>query len=163
MIVLGIDPGIADTGWGVITPEGVKLKSLGYGSIKTSAKAPLNERLVTLHDELGALIKTYSPDLVAIEQLFFCKNVKTALVVGQARGVVLLTCELAKLPTTEFTPLQVKQAVATYGGAGKKQVQDMVKILLNLEKIPQPDDAADALAIAICALNSVKMAGLKKF
>ncbi len=160
MVVLGIDPGIADTGWGVVVDDGSRLKSLGYGSIKTSSQRPMNERLTKLHDELGELIKVYKPDLVAIEQLFFCKNVKTALVVGQARGVILLTCQLAKTTTREFTPLQVKQAVAAYGGADKKQVQNMVKMLLGLVEIPQPDDAADALAIAVCALNSAKVSSL---
>jgi len=156
MIILGIDPGIADTGYGLVKQEGSNLTCLGYGSIKTSSKLELAERLQILHQELTAIIKKYQPARAAIEQLFFCNNAKTALIVGQARGVALLTCQQAKLPTIEFTPLQVKQAVTAYGSASKLQVQKMVKILLKLEKIPQPDDAADALAIAICAVNSNK-------
>ncbi|MFH1412424.1 MAG: crossover junction endodeoxyribonuclease RuvC [bacterium] len=154
MIILGIDPGIADTGYGVIEKQGNELINIDYGSIKTPAKTDMGKRLDSINKELKKIIKKHKPDLIAIEQLFFCKNVKTALIVGQARGVILLTCEQQKVPTTEFTPLQVKQAVAAYGGAGKMQVQKMVKILLKLEDIPKPDDAADALAIAICAANS---------
>ncbi|KKR13315.1 MAG: Crossover junction endodeoxyribonuclease RuvC [Candidatus Falkowbacteria bacterium GW2011_GWA2_39_24] len=157
MIILGIDPGIADTGYGVIKQEGSNLTCLDYGSIQTSSKLVLAERLGILYQELAGIITKYQPERVAIEQLFFCKNVKTAMVVGQARGVVLLTCQQAQVPTVEFTPLQVKQAVAAYGGAGKMQVQKMVKILLHLNDIPRPDDAADALAIAICAANSTKI------
>ena len=157
MIILGIDPGIADTGYGVIKQEGSNLTCLDYGSIQTSSKLVLVERLGILYQELAGIITKYQPERVAIEQLFFCKNVKTAMVVGQARGVVLLTCQQAQVPTVEFTPLQVKQAVAAYGGAGKMQVQKMVKILLHLNDIPRPDDAADALAIAICAANSTKI------
>ena len=153
-IILGIDPGIADTGYGVIGSQNGKLSCLGYGSIKTSAKLALADRLEIINLELAKLIKKYQPDLIAIEELFFCKNVKTALIVGQARGVVVLTARQNKIPAVEFTPLQVKQAVSTYGRAGKEQVQKMVKIILNLKEPPRPDDAADALAIAICAANS---------
>ncbi|MFA6106054.1 MAG: crossover junction endodeoxyribonuclease RuvC [Patescibacteria group bacterium] len=153
-IILGIDPGIADTGWGVIRREDNNLACRDYGSIKTHAKMELAGRLWIIHEELGKIMKKYRPDLVAVEQLFFCKNVKTALIVGQARGVILLTAKEHGLPLTEFTPLQVKQAVSSYGAASKMQVQKMVKLILNLKEIPQPDDAADALAIAICASNS---------
>ncbi|PLX27208.1 crossover junction endodeoxyribonuclease RuvC [Candidatus Parcubacteria bacterium] len=152
-IILGIDPGIADTGFGVIKVEGSSLKCLDYGSIKTKAKTELSERLLILNKELIKIINKHKPDLVSVEQLFFCKNVKTALVVGQARGVVLLTLEQADIPLLEFTPLQIKQAVSTYGGASKSQVQKMVKMILGLKTIPRPDDAADALAAAICASN----------
>ncbi len=152
--ILGIDPGIADTGFGVISMKNGKLTCLDYGSIKTSAKLKLPERLQIINLELGKLIKKFRPDLIGIEELFFCKNVKTALVVGQARGVVVLTAKQNKVPAVEFTPLQVKQAVSTYGRASKEQVQKMVKLLLNLNQLPKPDDAADALAIAICAANS---------
>lgn len=154
MIILGIDPGIADTGYGVIKNNNNNLSCLDYGSIKTKAKTEMSSRLEIVSQELTKLIKKYEPDLIAVEQLFFCKNVKTALVVGQARGVILLTAKQNKTLLTEFTPLQVKQAVSAYGKASKTQVQRMVKIILNLEKIPQPDDAADALAIAICAANN---------
>ena len=153
-IILGIDPGIADTGYGIIEIDKNSLRCLGYGSIKTTSNAELAERLLVLSNELNKIIKKYKPDLIAVEQLFFCKNVKTALMVGQARGVILLTGEQNKIPMVEFTPLQVKQAVAAYGQAGKMQVQKMVKILLNLDKLPRPDDAADALAVAICAANN---------
>lgn len=154
MIILGIDPGIADTGFGLIKKTGNKIACLTYGSIKTPAKTDVADRLETISNDLNVLIKKYKPDLIAVEQLFFAKNVKTALVVGQARGVVLLTAKQNNIPLTEFTPLQVKQAVTTYGKADKTQIQRMVKMILGLSKIPKPDDAADALAIAICAINN---------
>jgi len=123
-------------------------------SIKTAAGLDLVSRLEILYKELNLLIKKYQPELAAIEQLFFNKNVRTALIVGQARGVALLALAQNKLPIIEFTPSQVKQAVSSYGQASKLQVQKMVKLILNLKELPRPDDAADALAIAICALNS---------
>ncbi len=153
-IILGIDPGIADTGYGIIKEEGSKLTCLTYGTIKTNSKSDLISRLEILHKELDKIIKKYKPKLVAVEQLFFNKNVRTALIVGQARGVALLTIKQNKLPIIEFTPSQVKQAVSAYGQASKNQVQKMVKLMLNLKELPKPDDAADALATAICALNS---------
>jgi len=152
-IILGIDPGIADTGFGIIANQDNKLACLGYGSIKTSPKLELADRLEIINLELTKLIKKYRPDLIAIEELFFCNNAKTALIVGQARGVVVLTAKLNKIKSVEFTPYQVKQAVSTYGHAKKDQVQRMVKLILNLKELPK-DDAADALAIAICAVNS---------
>jgi crossover junction endodeoxyribonuclease RuvC len=154
-IILGIDPGIADTGFGIISNEDNKLVCLDYGSIKTSAKLELADRLEIINLELVKLIKKYKPDLIAIEELFFCNNAKTALIVGQARGVVVLTAKLNRIKSVEFTPYQVKQAVSTYGHAKKNQVQRMVKLILNLKELPKPDDAADALAIAICAVNSL--------
>lgn len=154
-IILGIDPGLADLGYGVIRKdEKGKLVCQEYGVIKTSAKTELTLRLEDINKKLDKIIKKYKPQLMAVEQLFFCKNVKTALVVGQARGVILLTARQNKIPTAEFTPLQVKQAVSTYGQASKIQVQKMVKLILNLKELPKPDDAADALAIAICAANT---------
>jgi crossover junction endodeoxyribonuclease RuvC len=154
-IILGIDPGIADTGFGVIQKdERGKLICLDYGSIKTKAKNELADRLEIINLEIAKIIKKYKPQLISVEELFFCNNVKTALVVGQARGVILLTAKQNKVPVVEFTPLQVKQAVSSYGQASKLQVQRMVKLILNLEELPKPDDAADALAIAICASNS---------
>jgi len=155
-VILGIDPGIADTGYGIIKKEEGRLLCLDYGSIKTASTDEMSKRLEELNAELNKIIKKYKPNLVAIEQLFFCKNAKTALVVGQARGVALLTARQNKVPTEEFTPLQVKQAVSSYGAASKMQVQKMVKLLLGLKEIPRPDDAADALAIAICAGNSLQ-------
>jgi len=153
--ILGIDPGIADTGYGIIKKDrSDNLTCITYGSIKTLAGLTTPDRLFTINKELTKIIKKYKPRLIAVEQLFFCKNVKTALIVGQARGVILLTCEQNKAPIIEFTPLQVKQAVAAYGQASKMQVQKMVKILLSLDELPKPDDAADALAIAICAVNN---------
>lgn len=153
-IILGVDPGIADTGYGIIKSEGSRLTCLSYGSIKTDKKLNLIDRLEILHIKLDKIIKEYKPDLVSIEQLFFNKNVRTALIVGQARGVALLTFKENGLKIVEYTPSQAKSAVSSYGKASKMQVQKMVKLILNLDKIPQPDDAADALALAICGLNS---------
>jgi len=153
-VILGIDPGIADTGFGIISKaDNGQLTCFDYGSIKTNAKTKTADRLEIINKELNKIIKKHQPNLMAIEQLFFCKNVKTALIVGQARGVAILTAKQNKIPVIEFTPLQVKQAVAAYGQASKIQVQKMVKLLLNLKQLPEPDDAADALAIAICAAN----------
>ena len=153
-IILGIDPGIADTGYGVIKVEGSRLECICYGSIQTEANTELSERLFELDKQLNKIIKKYKPNLASVEQLFFCKNAKTALIVGQARGVVLLNIRKHNLPMKEYTPLQIKQSVSTYGKADKAQVQKMVKLILNLKEIPKPDDAADALAAAICASNS---------
>jgi crossover junction endodeoxyribonuclease RuvC len=150
-IIIGFDPGLADTGFGVINVDGNRLSSLAYGSIKTPAKTEVSERLETIYKKVCEIIKEYKPDIVGIEKLFFSRNVTSALLVGQARGVVLLAIEQAGIPVIEFTPNQVKQAVSCYGAAGKSQVQKMVKMILNLKEIPKPDDAADGLAIAICA------------
>lgn len=155
-IILGIDPGIADTGFGIILKDSRNnLSCLGYGSIKTKAGTELADRLEIINIQLNSLIEKYQPNLISVEELFFSKNAKTALIVGQARGVVLLTAKQNKVRLVEFTPLQVKQAVSTYGKADKLQVQKMVKLLLNLKEIPKPDDAADALAIAICASSII--------
>lgn len=155
-VILGIDPGIADTGFGIILKDGHNnLSCLGYGSIKTKAGTELADRLEIINVHLNKLIEKYQPNLISVEELFFSKNAKTALIVGQARGVVLLTAKQNKVRLVEFTPLQVKQAVSTYGKADKLQVQKMVKLLLNLKEIPKPDDAADALAIAICASSII--------
>ena len=156
-IILGIDPGIADTGYGLIEKGvGGKIFPLTYGSIKTKAGLPMAERLETLNNELEKIIRKYQPALAAVEELFFQNNIKTAIAVGQARGVILLICRKNKVPIVELTPLQVKQTISGYGQAGKEQVQKMVKLLLNLKEIPRPDDAADALAIAISAVNELK-------
>lgn len=152
-IILGIDPGIADTGYGFIRVKGGNLECLDYGSIKTPAGQPLPERLLSLYLELRLLLEKYRPQLAAVEQLFFNKNVRTALIVGQARGVALLAISQQGIPLLDFTPAQVKQAVSAYGQASKLQIQKMVKLILKLEEIPKPDDAADALAVAICGAN----------
>lgn len=154
LTILGIDPGTAITGWGIINEEKKKPKLKAFGCIETSKLRTDVERLREIAVDVRALIRRYRPDEVAIEELFFFKNVKTAVKVAQARGVLMLTASELKVPLFEYTPLQVKQAVTGYGRADKKQVQHMVKCLLGLPTIPKPDDAADALAIAICHLQS---------
>lgn len=156
MVILGIDPGLATTGYGIIKKDGSKITAVSFGCIKTLAKMPNAERLKLIHEDLGRLIKKHKPKCAGIEQLFFCKNLKTAIAVGQARGVILLTLAENNLPIYEFTPLQVKQTVTSYGNADKKQVQKMLKILLNLKDIPKQDDAADALAVAYNCAVSIK-------
>lgn len=151
MRILGIDPGTAITGYGLIEADRDNLNCLHYGTIQTTANQKDEERLVVIHSELKDLIKLHKPELVAVEKLFFFKNLKTVMPVSQARGVILLTVANFNIPIVEFTPLQVKTTTTGYGRATKKQVQEMVKHLLDLEKIPRPDDAADALAIAICS------------
>lgn len=155
--ILGIDPGTAIVGFGVIAVNGQNLRLVAYGCITTPAKTPQVIRLKHIYNELKDVIKKYQPDQVAVEQLFFYNNAKTALTVGEARGVILLAAAQNKLPVREFTPLQVKQAVSCYGKASKSQVQRMVKLLLNLSDIPKPDDAADALAVAIAGANSATL------
>lgn len=153
MIILGIDPGTAIIGYGAIE-GGRKLKLIDYGCIKTTPDFSTAERLEKLHLELEKLIKKHKPDIVAVEDIFFFKNLKTAIKVSQARGVILLAIAQSKTRIAEYTPLQIKQAVACYGRAEKSQVQKMVKVILDLKEIPKPDDAADALAIAICCAHS---------
>lgn len=150
MIVLGIDPGTAIMGYGVIKQQGSKYVPLTYGVLRTPKEHSTADRLKQLFEGLNHLIETYQPDTISIEELFFNQNVTTAITVGQARGIALLAASLHAIPVSEFTPLQVKQAVVGYGRAEKQQVQYMVQRILGLEKIPKPDDAADALAIAIC-------------
>jgi crossover junction endodeoxyribonuclease RuvC len=156
-LVLGIDPGTATTGYGLVRDrEDGSLEPVTYGTILTPAGRPAHQRLSILYHQLNDLILLHHPDGVAVEKLFFQSNVKTAIAVGQARGVVLLAVSEAGLDLGEYTPNEVKQAVAGYGSAGKKQVQEMVRVLLALPEIPKPDDAADALAIAITHLNTQK-------
>lgn len=157
MRILGIDPGTATTGFGAIETDREKLKMLGAGVIKTPPEHTLPERLKTIHEEVAELIAEFKPELVSVELLFFANNVTTAFAVGQARGVVLLAAAEAGLRLVEFTPLQVKQAVTGYGKADKRQVQEMVQRLLKLDALPKPDDAADALAVAIAAANAQKV------
>lgn len=156
MIILGIDPGTAIIGYGLIEKTNNKLVLIDYGCIRTSADLSTADRLVILNKELEKLLKKYKPSAVAVEDIFFFKNLKTVIKVSQARGVILLTIAKLKIPVYEFTPLQIKQAVTCYGRADKIQVQKMVKALLNLRDIPKPDDAADALAIAICCGNCLR-------
>lgn len=160
MLVLGIDPGTAITGYGLVKGEGDDLTLVAYGAITTSSDWPLPERLQHIYRELTALVEDRQPTAVAVEELFFSKNVRTALSVGQARGVALLAAANAGLPIHEYTPLQVKQAIAGYGQATKDQVQQMVRMLLGLDSVPQPDDAADAIAVAICHIHSAKLTAL---
>jgi crossover junction endodeoxyribonuclease RuvC len=155
MIILGIDPGIATTGYGLIENKGSNLCLVDYGCILTPAKTPVVERLNTIFNQLSKLIKKQKPDEVAIEELFFAKNVKTAINVSQARGVIMLACMRSGIKMiNEYTPLEVKMALVGYGRAEKHQVQKMVTTLLNLQNMPKSDDAADALAIAVCHFNS---------
>ncbi|MGI5972015.1 MAG: crossover junction endodeoxyribonuclease RuvC [Oscillospiraceae bacterium] len=154
MLILGIDPGFAIIGFGLINSEGSRQTLLRYGVITTESGLPLPKRLFRIEQDMTELLDTLKPDCVAIEELFFNTNVKTALNVAQARGVIVATAERCGLPIFEYTPLQVKQTIAGYGRAEKKQVMEMTKRLLSLQNIPKPDDAADALAIALCHARS---------
>jgi crossover junction endodeoxyribonuclease RuvC len=154
MRILGVDPGYAISGYAVVDYEGNKFKVIKYGVIRTPSKMNMQDRLNKLFEKYTLLIEKYKPDHMAIEELFFNKNVKTAIAVGQARGVHIVAAVQNKVPVYEYTPLQVKQGVVGYGRAEKNQVQEMVKMLLNLKTIPKPDDAADALAITICHAHS---------
>lgn len=157
MIILGIDPGIAIVGYGIIEYKNNKFKVIDYGAIFTPASTSTTKRLEKIYKGIDILIKNYNIDEVGIEELFFNKNVKTAITVAQARGVILLACSHNDKPIYEYTPLQVKQGVVGYGRAKKLQVQQMVEIILNLKEIPKPDDVADALAIAICHAHANKL------
>ncbi len=157
MIIMGIDPGFAITGYGVIEYRGNSFRIIDYGTIETEAVDSLHVRLLQIDIKLGSIIERYKPQSVSVEQLFFNKNVKTAIAAAHGRGVALLTAAKSGAPVFEYTPLQVKQAVAGYGRATKQQIQQMVKVLLNLDTIPRPDDAADALAVAICHAHSYRM------
>ncbi|MHB1653379.1 MAG: crossover junction endodeoxyribonuclease RuvC [Desulfitobacteriaceae bacterium] len=154
MIILGIDPGTAIMGYGIIEQQKNRLAALTYSSWRTPAGSPLPERLLSLYQNLCQLLQEHRPDCVAVEELFFNRNTTTALAVGHARGIVLLAAAQQAIPVYEYTPLQVKQAVVGYGKADKNQVQQMVRALLGLTEIPKPDDTADALAIAICHAHS---------
>jgi len=157
MRTLGIDPGTAIMGWGLVDEQAGALQLVSYGALTTPAGMPQPERLVVLFAGLQELLRTHEPHAAAIEELFFSKNVTTALTVGQARGIALLALALSHVPIYEYKPMVVKQAVTGYGGADKKQMQEMVRITLQLDRIPKPDDAADALAIAICHAYSAPM------
>ena len=157
MIILGIDPGFAITGYGVINFEGNKFKVIDYGAVTTESSMVLPNRLNSIFNELSLVIEKNKPDVCAIEELFFNKNVKTALTVGHGRGVAVLCAAKSNIDIYEYTPLQVKQALVGYGRADKNQVQQMIKIILNLSEIPKPDDVSDALAVAVCHAHSYKL------
>ena len=154
MRILGIDPGLAIVGFGLIEAETGKTQMLQYGAVTTPAGLPLAARLVQLERDMEELIAAFQPEEMSIEELFFSKNITTGIAVAHARGVILCAAEKMKLPVYEYTPMQVKQAVVGYGLAGKKQVMDMTRRLLKLKAVPRPDDAADALAIALCHARS---------
>lgn len=154
MVILGIDPGYAIVGYGVIEYKSNRFKVLDFGAITTQAHTDFNDRLYHIYSALTNLVEIYKPDAMAIEKLFFNTNQKTAIDVAQARGVILLSARQHGVPIFEYTPLQVKQSVVGYGRAEKKQVQEMTRLLLNLDKVPKPDDTADALAMAICHAHS---------
>lgn len=156
MIILGIDPGFAITGVGVLKKVGQEVDYIAHECIITDKGEDFAIRLKKINQELNKIIKKYKPDCVAIEDLFFYKNVKTAMKVGQARGVIILTVIQNNLSIYEYTPLQIKQALTGYGRADKRQVQQMIKTVLKLKEIPKPDDAADALAIAFCCASSIR-------
>jgi len=150
MIICGIDPGTATTGFGVIKKTKKNLKVIDYGCIKTYPDSTPGDRLKIINTELNKLIKKHKPEVLAVENIYFFKNLKTAMPVSQAKGVILLTAAKKKIPVYEFTPLQMKMAITGYGKAEKKQVQEMVKVLLSMKEAPKLDDAADALGIALC-------------
>lgn len=161
MVVLGIDPGTAITGWGGVREEADgSLALVDYGVIQTLAATPLAGRLRQIFEGVVALIERYQPQAVAVEEVFFSRNARTAMSVGQARGVILLAAALAGRPVYEYTPLQVKQAISGYGNADKAQVQQMTALLLRLDTVPTPDDAADAIAVAVCHLHSASLQSL---
>lgn len=157
MTILGIDRGLATMGWGAISYDGVKPKILDYGALITPPDMPMPQRLMSLYDGVEELCRRFDPDDIAMEELFFCKNVTTAIAVGEARGAAMVAMRKHTNNLFEYTPMQIKQAVTGYGKADKKQVQQMVKLLLNLPEIPRPDDAADGLAIAITHAHSMRM------
>ncbi len=158
MIILGIDPGYAITGYGLIEYEGNHFKLIDSGAIETKKGVPFPKRIQKIYDDMMTLIDTYKPDAIAVEELFFNTNITTGIQVAHGRGAVVISASKTDTPIYEYTPLQVKQAVVGYGRADKKQVQSMVKAILNLEKIPKLDDTTDAIAIAICHAHSSKFA-----
>lgn len=160
MLVMGIDPGFAITGYGIVKYEGNKFSPIEYGTILTKAGEPFDHRLLKLDREMSVIIDRFKPDAVSIEELFFNTNIKTAIMAAHGRGVAMAAAARAGIEIFEYTPLQVKQSVVGYGRAEKKQVQQMVKAILNLPDIPKPDDVADALAIAVCHCHSCKLSAI---
>jgi crossover junction endodeoxyribonuclease RuvC len=159
LIVLGIDPGTAALGYGIVERTGGSLRAIDHGCLVTTPDLPLGERLLAIHDLVRDLVALHEPDIVAVERVYFSRNAQTAMAVGHARGVVLLAAAEAGVPVREATPSEVKMAVAGYGAADKEQVGRMVALVLGLAAVPTPDDAADALAIAVCIANSVGQVG----
>jgi crossover junction endodeoxyribonuclease RuvC len=156
MIILGVDPGLAISGYGVLEYLGNKFKMIEYGAVTSEASMPFPLRLKHIYESYIEMIDKFMPDAIAVEELFYNKNAKTAIAIGEARGVHLLAGQMKDIPLYEYTPLQIKQGIVGYGRAEKRQVQEMVKLILGLEKIPKPDDAADGLAAAICHAHSLK-------
>jgi crossover junction endodeoxyribonuclease RuvC len=159
--VLGVDPGTATTGYGVVEETEAGLRALAYGVVTTRSRTPMPERLQTIHRELARLAREWEPDVAAVEEIYFSVNVRTAMSVGQARGVALLAMADAGLAVAEYNPSAVKQALTGYGRADKHQIQEMVRLLLGLTETPRPDDAADALAVAICHIHSAALRALE--
>ncbi|MDD5822824.1 MAG: crossover junction endodeoxyribonuclease RuvC [Firmicutes bacterium] len=154
MRILGIDPGYAIMGWGIVDYKGNKFTPVAYGAITTEAHTPPEQRLMKIYDELTEILQKYEPEEASIEEIFFNSNTTTAIMVGEARGIALLACVQNDVSIAEYTPLQIKQSLVGYGRAEKKQVQSMVKTILGLDKVPKPDDTADALAAAVCHAHS---------
>lgn len=162
MLILGIDPGTATTGYGVVEKIGGTVKAVTYGAILTTPKETPSDRILSIYNQLGVLLDTYKPDVLAHERLFFSKNETTAFSVGRTVGIVLLSAAQRGIPDFEYTPMEVKQSVVGYGGAEKKQVQYMVTKILGLKETPKPDDVADALAICICHAHSAVLKSLNR-
>ena len=163
MIILGIDPGYAIVGFGVLEYKNNHFKTIDYGAITTEAGTDFNRRLEIVYDELSALMEKYKPDAMSVEKVFYNSNAKTVIDVSQARGVIMLAAQKNKIPVFEYTPLQVKQALTGYGRASKGQIQQMMKSILGLSAVPKPDDVADALAIAVCHGNSMRFNSIRDF
>ncbi|MCL6431612.1 MAG: crossover junction endodeoxyribonuclease RuvC [Anaerolineae bacterium] len=160
MLVLGVDPGVAITGYSLLAGPADDARLAASGVITTPSTSPLPERLVVLYDSLTELVARYRPMVAAVEQVFFGRNARTALAVGHGRGVAMLALARSGVPVHEYTPMQVKQAVVGYGRATKEQVQEMVRLLLHLDAVPEPDDAADAAAVALCHLHTCRLSAL---
>jgi len=160
MIVLGIDPGTVTMGYGVVESNNDDLSLVDFGALKTSERSPIGERLCYLYRELLCLIQNYQPDVVAVEQPFVANNARSALAIGRAQAIALLAAATQGIPTYDYTPTQVKLSVASYGASSKAQVQEMVRLQLGLAEVPQPDDASDALAVAICHLREIHLSEL---
>jgi crossover junction endodeoxyribonuclease RuvC len=156
VIIIGIDPGLATVGFGVIRKEEDRIIPVSYGCIRTSSEKQNPERLMEIYDEVNALFEKYTPCAVAVERLFFTNNITSAMGVSEARGVIFLAAQQKNIPVIEYTPKQVKQAITGSGRADKKQMQEMIKRLLDLDEVPKPDDAADGLSIALCHINYIK-------
>ncbi len=156
MIIIGIDPGLATVGFGVIRKEEDRIIPVSYGCIRTTSEKQNPERLMEIYDEVNALFEKYTPCAVAVERLFFTNNITSAMGVSEARGVIFLAAKQKNIPVIEYTPKQVKQAITGSGRADKKQMQEMIKKLLDLDEVPKPDDAADGLSIALCHINYIK-------